>query len=98
MTAKQKSSHIGKIHCCHLGKGVGRLIISFLLTFLSLQPQPEVAAIKCEEPLNPHETHTVSPHLPAKITFYCLWAYASNQEKEVEVLLRLGAEKQPTAP
>jgi len=98
LTEKQKSSCAGKIHCCHLEQGVGRLIISLLLPFLILQPQPEVMAIKCRGPLNPHETHTVSSHLPAKITFYCLWAYASNEEKEVDVFLRLDAEKQSTDP
>lgn len=54
---KQKSFYVGKIHCCHLRKGVGGLIVSLLLTFLSLQPQPEVMAIKCRRLLHPHETH-----------------------------------------
>lgn len=44
----RESSCLGKIHCCHLGKDVGRLI-SLLLPFLILQIQPEVTAIKCSE-------------------------------------------------
>lgn len=44
----RESSCLGKIHCCHLGKDVGRLFF-LLLTFLILQIQPEVTAIKCSE-------------------------------------------------
>lgn len=39
---------------------------------------------------------TVTPHLQAKITFYCSWAHALNKEKEGEVLPSLDSEKQPT--
>lgn len=41
---------------------------------------------------------TVTPHLRAKITFYCSRAHALNKEKEEEVLPNLDSEKQPTNP
>lgn len=44
----RENSCLGKIHCYQLGKDMGRLI-SLLLTFLFLQFQPEVTAIKCSK-------------------------------------------------